>query len=85
MDIFTLISIGFFANLLVFIISKVFKQTNKISLQISFYTFVAIFIASFVIGAWVGLSMVVISSGLFIFVVFASIITTRLYLKNDEE
>lgn len=85
MDIFIPISIGFFANLLVFIITKAFKQTNKGSLQISFYAFLTVLIASFIIGAWLGMGIAVISSGMLIFVVLASIITTRLDLKKNNE
>ena len=86
MDIFIPIGIGFFANLLVFIISKAFKQTNSKSLQISFFAFLAVLISSFIIGAWIGMGIAVISSGMLIFVILSGIITSLLDLKkNDEE
>lgn len=86
MDIFIPISIGFFANLLVFIISKGFKQTNKSSLQISLVAFLVVLTASFIIGSWLGMGIAVISSGMLIFVILAGIITALLDLKkNDEE
>ncbi|ARF16672.1 hypothetical protein [Sporosarcina ureae] len=85
MDIFIPIGIGPFTNLLVFIISKAFKQTNQRSLQISFFSFLAVLLASFIIGAWIGMGIAVISSGMLIFVILASIITTRLDSKNSNE
>lgn len=85
MDIFIPIGIGFFANLLVFIISKAFKQTNQKSLQISFFAFLAVLISSFIIGAWIGMGIAVISSGMFIFVIFVTSITARSNLRNNDK
>lgn len=85
MDIFIPIGIGFLVNLLIFIICVTFKQTNQRSLQISLFSFLAVLLASFIIGAWIGMGIAIISSGMLIFVILASIITTRLDLKNSNE
>lgn len=85
MDILIPISIGFFVNLLVFGTSKTFKNSNLISLQMSLFAFLAVLLASFIVGAWVGMGMAVISSGMLIFVLIASpIMTQREWKERDK-
>lgn len=74
MDIFIPIGLGFIINLFVFIISKGLKQTNNRSLLICSFTFLAVLLASFIIGSWLGMGIGVISSGMLIFVILIGLI-----------
>ncbi|CAG9606859.1 hypothetical protein [Pseudoneobacillus rhizosphaerae] len=74
MDIFIPIGLGFFINLLVFIISKSLKQTNNKSLLICLYAVLVFLLSSFIIGSWLGMGIGVISSGMLIFVILIGIV-----------
>jgi hypothetical protein len=83
LDILMPIGLGFVINLVVFIISKSFKQTNKMSFLICLIAFLAVLLASFIIGSWLGMGIGVISSGMLIFVILVGIIITFSILKNN--
>lgn len=74
MDIFIPIGIGFLVNLSIFFIAKAFKQTNGKSLLISFVAFLIVLLISFMIGAWVGMGIAVISIGMLLFVILVSVL-----------
>lgn len=74
MDIFIPIGIGFLVNLGIFFIAKAFKQTKGKSLLISFVAFLIVLLSSFMIGAWVGMGIAVISIGMLLFVILVSIL-----------
>ncbi|WP_163970363.1 hypothetical protein [Oceanobacillus halotolerans] len=82
MDIFIPIGLGFLINLLVFIISKRLRQTDKRSLQICLFAFLAVFVTSIMVGAWLGMGLGVISFGMLIFVIFIGFL--QLLMKRTQ-
>lgn len=74
MDIFIPIGLGFIINLIVFIISKSLKQTNKRAFIFYLITFLVVLLASFLIGSWLGMGIGVISLGMLIFVILLGVI-----------
>lgn len=74
MDILIPIGLGFVINLVVFIICKGLKQNNIRSLLICLIAFLAVLLASFIIGSWLGMGIGVISSGMLIFVILIGVI-----------
>ncbi|SDN28843.1 hypothetical protein SAMN05518871_104175 [Psychrobacillus sp. OK028] len=82
MEIFIPIGLGFVINLLVFIISKSLKQTNNRSLLICLFSFLAVLLASFIIGSWLGMGIGIISLGMLIFVFLVGFVITIIPRKK---
>lgn len=73
---------GFLINLAVFVLSKLFKRSDKSSLKLCFLSFTAVFISSLIIGSWLGLTILIMSLGMLIFALFASIVLFILKRKR---
>lgn len=76
------VGLGFIVNLLVFMISKGFRQRNERSLFICAIAFIAVFISSYVIGSWLGIGIGVISSGMLLFIILMAIILASAHRKS---
>lgn len=74
MDILIPVGFGFLLNLLIFIISKGFKQTDQRSLVICLIAFLAVLPISLVLGSWLGMGLAVISLGMLIFLIFIGLV-----------
>ncbi len=84
MDILIPIVLGFVINLIVFVISKNLKQTNKRAFFICLITFLVVLLASFIIGSWLGMGIGVISLGMLIFVILLGVIITFSAIKKSK-
>jgi len=73
---------GFLINLAVFVLSKLFKRSDKSSLKLCFLSFAAVFLSSLIIGSWLGLTILIMSLGMLIFALFASIVLFILKRKR---
>ncbi|WP_431312523.1 YesK family protein [Sporosarcina jeotgali] len=83
MDILIPIGLGFLVNLFVFLISKSVKKSNEKSLLNCSIAFGITLLSSFVIGAWTGMGIAVISSGMLLFVLITRIFISFVSRKDN--
>lgn len=83
MDILIPIGLGFIVNLFVFLVSKSVKKSNEKSLLNCAIAFGITLLSSFVIGAWVGMGIAVISSGMLLFVLISRIFISFVSRKDN--
>ena len=83
MDILIPIGLGIIVNLFVFLVSKSVKKSNEKSLLNCSIAFGITLLSSFVIGAWAGMGIAVISSGMLLFVIITWFVISFLSRKDN--
>lgn len=85
MDILEPIGIGFVSNLIIYFIVLGILKDKKRATSSTVISTIVLFVASFIIGRWVGLGLLVISFGMFIAAFFFRVINSLTDSENNEK